>query len=99
MRRGWRTSEYWLAVQWLGLSAWAVHRVLCSPPSTWPAAFVALPAIVVLVWLAGAVVNNYSENRFLLKRGGEDAEEGGVPPEPGVFGFGRHVASWSPEQE
>lgn len=99
MKRGHRTSEFYLALLWSLKAALAVAALLSFSPSNWPAALCALPAVCLLVWFAGFMSANYAENRFQLKaqrealRHKQPQEEDG-PAEPArTIGFGRHVAS------
>lgn len=88
MKAGWRTSEFWIASHWALIGAGSVATLLSLP---WPAALCALPAVCVVVWMAGVVTNNYTENRFQLKARQMPAPDG--PAEPArTMGFGRYVA-------
>lgn len=92
MKSGIHTSEFWLAVKWSALAGAGVAALLAFPRDNWPAALVALPAVCVMVYLAGLQAHNYSENRFQLKARQMPAPDAG-PAEPArTMGFGRYVA-------
>ncbi len=67
MQSGWKTSEFWLALHWTVLAGASAPGLLHSSPMDWPTAVASAIAVGVLVWMAGAVTINYSENRFQLK--------------------------------
>ena len=61
---GWKTTEYWLAIKWLCLTACAFAALFHS---SWTIALCSMPAVVALVYMSAAISNNYGENRYLLK--------------------------------
>lgn len=98
MRTGFRTSEFLLAAKWslatVGLLAWLLHH----PPQTWPGAAVCIP-LAVLAWMAGAVTNNYGENRFQLKARAQPQAPSPEDAERGPMGFGALAGLANNEEE
>lgn len=88
MRRGFKTTEFWVAILWWSLTACAVASVF----------FLRCPANLFMACVSGALAyfscalcNNYSENRYLLKSERRQQEAAAGEPRQ-AFGFGRYVA-------
>lgn len=70
--------------------------ILALAFTSWPIALCLAPGVCVLVWMAGAICNNYGENRFLLKAERRlSAEEGGRKS----FGFRSMAVQQEEESE
>ena len=70
MRPGYRTTEFWLAAKWIFMVAGGLFLLLHHPPQDWHVSIAAGVALAVMSYMAGAVTNNYGENRFQLKARG-----------------------------
>lgn len=101
MRPGYRTTEFWLAAHWMMVATGSAAHLLLSPPATWTGAVATAVAVGTLVYFAGVINNNYSENRFLQKSAGRLKQQGRSEEEETrpAFGFGRFIEVETEEGE
>lgn len=77
MKPGRQTSEGELACMWSVIAFVGVGLLFVVPAFDKLYALILLPAVLTLLYFAGVIANNYSENRYRLKQSGktEDAAD------------------------